>query len=73
MDIYIAHLQGIYSEALPTPERQKRTVLRLERNACMLSFSCNSLMVISVRCDVPQQCSMPETTLLRDDMRTEVR
>src|ERR1700735_3175485 len=32
MDIYIAPLQGIYSEALPTLARRKRTVLRLERN-----------------------------------------
>src|ERR1700733_8687828 len=32
MDIYIAPLQGIYSEALPTPAWRKRTVLRLERN-----------------------------------------
>src|ERR1700733_14781505 len=32
MDIYIAPLQEIYSEALPTPVRRKRTVLRLERN-----------------------------------------
>src|SRR3984885_9541346 len=32
MDNYIAPLQGICSEALPTPARRKRTVLRLERN-----------------------------------------
>src|ERR1700733_11517899 len=32
MDIYIAPLQGIYSEAPPTPARRKRTVLRLDRN-----------------------------------------
>src|SRR3984885_10657330 len=32
MDIYIAPLQGIYSEALPTPARRKRTGLELERN-----------------------------------------
>src|ERR1700733_2151733 len=32
MDIYIAPLQGNYSEVLPTPARRKRTVLRLERN-----------------------------------------
>src|ERR1700733_2534267 len=31
MDIYIAPLQEIYSEALPTPAQRKRTVLRLER------------------------------------------
>src|ERR1700733_4675025 len=32
MDIYMTLLQRIYSEALPTPTRRKRTVLRLERN-----------------------------------------
>jgi len=29
-EIYIAPLQGYYSEALPTPARLKRRVLRLE-------------------------------------------
>src|ERR1700733_2648123 len=32
MYFYIAPLQRIYSEALPTPARRKRMVLRLERN-----------------------------------------